>query len=204
MTIAATPTLRRFATRLPGGLHYSWVIVALLALVQILSASIGMAAGVVVAPLSDPEGGFGWSIGTVGAALMVYYFVGATFAPISGWLGDRYGARKLMLTGGALYFVSMLLLGVITQPWHFFITFGVMLAITQSFSMVPLMVAVSFWFRRRLGLGVGLLWAAGGAGTAAPGRWTISGRHGGLSLPSRCASIHGTPPSCWQARSKVP
>ena len=142
------------------------MIVALLALVQILSASIGMAAGVVVAPLSDPEGGFGWSIGTVGAALMVYYFVGAIVAPISGWLGDRYGARKLMFTGGALYLVSMLLLGVVTQPWHFFITFGVMLAVTQSLSMVPLMVAVSYWFRRRLGLGVGMLWAAGGAGTA--------------------------------------
>ena len=44
-------------------MHYSWVIVALLAMVQIIGSSIGMAAGVIVAPLSDPEGGFGWSIG---------------------------------------------------------------------------------------------------------------------------------------------
>ena len=147
-------------------MHYSWVIVALLAAVQIIGSSIGMAAGVIVAPLSDPEGGFGWSIGMIGAALMVYYFTAAVFAPISGWLGDRYGARRMMFGGGVLYVASMLLLGIISEPWHFFLTFGVMLSITQSISMVPLMTAVTHWFRRRLGLGVGLLWGAGGVGTA--------------------------------------
>ncbi|MCH9010320.1 MAG: MFS transporter [Chloroflexi bacterium] len=166
MALIASPKLNVIATRLPWGLHYSWVIVGLLAMVQIIGSSIGMAAGVVVAPLSDPEGGFGWSIGMIGFALMVYYLVGALFAPISGWLGDRYGARRMMFGGGVLYTISMLLLGVITEPWHFIITFSVMLSLTQSISMVPLMAAVTLWFRRRLGLGVGLLWAAGGVGTA--------------------------------------
>ena len=166
MALSAAPKLTAIAARLPFGLHYGWVIVGILSLVQIIGSSIGMAAGVVIAPLTDAEGGFGWSIGTIGAALMVYYFVGAAFAPVSGWLGDRYGARRMMLFGGTLYTVSMLLLGVITQPWHFFITFGVMLSLTQSISMVPLMAAVNLWFRRNLGLSVGLLWGAGGVGTA--------------------------------------
>ena len=166
MALSAAPKLNAIAARLPFGLHYGWVIVGILALVQIIGSSIGMAAGVVVTPLTDAEGGFGWSIGTIGAALMVYFFVGAAFAPVSGWLGDRYGARRMMLFGGMLYTVSMLLLGVITQPWHFFITFGVMLSLTQSISMVPLMAAVNLWFRRNLGLSVGLLWGAGGVGTA--------------------------------------
>ena len=166
LALNSTFSLPSIATRLPGGMHYSWVIVALLAIVQILGSSIGMAAGVIVAPLSDPEGGFGWSIRIIGAALMVYYFTGALFAPVSGWLGDRYGARRLMLGGGLLYLISMLLLGLAREPWHFFITFGVLLSLTQSISMVPLMAAVNLWFRRRLGLGVGLLWAAGGVGTA--------------------------------------
>ena len=95
MTLIASPKLNVIATRLPWGLHYSWVIVGLLAMVQIIGSSIGMAAGVVVAPLSDPEGGFGWSIGMIGFALMVYYLVGALFSPVSGWLGDRYGARRM-------------------------------------------------------------------------------------------------------------
>ena len=162
----AKPNLKTIATRLPGGVHYSWVIVGILATVQIIGSSIGMAAGVVVAPLSDPEGDFGWSIRTIGAALMVYYLVGAVFAPVSGWLGDRYGARRMLLAGGILYGSSMLLLGIINKPWQFYLTFSVMLALTQSISRVPLMAAINLWFSRRLGLGVGILLAAGGVGMA--------------------------------------
>ena len=166
MAILTTSTLKLNPARLPGGIHFSWVIVAILAMVQIIATSISMAAGIIVAPLNDPDGGFGWSMGTIGGALALYYLVGAIFAPISGWLGDRYGPRRLMLGGSILYGVSMFLLGTVSQIWHFYLFFGVMLSITQSISMVPLMAAISGWFRRRLGLGVGILWGAGGLGTA--------------------------------------
>ncbi len=171
LTLVSVPAISRRMrglsdTKLPGGIHYSWVIVAILALVQMVGQSIGMAAGIMVAPLHDPDGAFGWGMATIGAALGLYYLTGAIFAPISGWLGDRYGARRTMLAGGLLYGSSMLLLGIISQAWHFFIVFSFMLAITQSISMVPLIAAVNGWFRRRLGLGVGVLWAAGGAGAA--------------------------------------
>ena len=86
---------------------------SILSLALIISSSIGMAAEV-VALLTTEDGGFGWSVGAIGAALMVYYLVGAAFAPVSGWLGNRYGARAMMIFGGSLYGVSMLLLGVIT------------------------------------------------------------------------------------------
>lgn len=166
MAVTAKAKLNLRAARLPGGIHYSWLIVGILALVQVIGGSISMAAGIMVAPLSDPNGNFGWSIGIIGAAIMAYYLTGALFAPVSGWLGDRYGARCMMLAGSLLYGASMLLLGITRQPWQFFLTFGVMLALTQSISMVPLMASVSEWFRRRLGLGTGVLWAAGGVGTA--------------------------------------
>ena len=70
------------------------------------------------------------------------------------------------MAGGTLFVSSMLLLGLITEVWHFFIVFGVMLATTQSIAMVPMIAAVSGWFRKRLGVAVGLLWAAGGLGAA--------------------------------------
>src|SRR5919108_1637159 len=149
-----------------GGLHYGWVIVGILVVVQVIGSAISQSAGIMVAPLRDPHGGFGWGIGTIGALLAVYYVVGAVFAPISGWLGERYGARHLMLAGGLLYGSSMLLLGLVRQPWHFLLTFSVLLSLTQSICMVPLIAAVSGWFRRRLGLATGILWAAGGLGAA--------------------------------------
>ena len=166
MNLSLKISMRHVATHLPFGIHYGWVVVSLLVVVQVLGASIGMAAGVIVAPLSDTEGGFGWSISLISTALMVYYFVGAAFSPISGWLGDRYGPRLMMISGGLLYASSMVLMGIMTHAWHFFLTFGVMLSITQSISMVPLIAAVSLWFRKRLGLAIGLLWGAGGIGTA--------------------------------------
>src|SRR4029434_1293692 len=61
---------------------------------------------------------------------------------------------------------SMVLLGLVHQPWHFLLTFSLLLSLTQSICMVPLMAAVSGWFRRRLGLATGILLAAGVLGSA--------------------------------------
>ena len=153
-----------FVARLP--FHYSWVIVFILATVQIFGSSISMAAGIMVPPLSDTEGDFGWSLLTIGIAISSYYLFGAIYAPITGWLGDRYGSRIMLAASATMFLFSMILLAQVTHVWQFFLFFGVLLSLTQSMAMVPLMAAVSGWFRRRLGLGIGILWAAGGIGTA--------------------------------------
>jgi len=124
-----------------------------------------MAAGIMVPPLNDPNGEFGWSLGTIGAVIASYYLFGAIYAPMTGWLGDRYGSRWMLFAASVMYLISMFLLSQVTEIWHFFIFFGILLSLTQSLAMVPLMAAVSGWFRRRLGLGVGILWGAGGVGT---------------------------------------
>ena len=154
------------AGNLPFGIHYSWIIISILATVQVFESSISMAAGIMVPPLNDAEGDFGWSLGTIGLVIASYYLFGAMYAPITGWLGDRYGSRRMLLAAATMYIVSMFLLSQVTAIWHFFVFFGILLSLTQSLAMVPLMAAVSGWFRRRLGVGVGLLWGAGGAGTA--------------------------------------
>ena len=153
------------AARLP--FHYSWIIVAILAMVQIFASSISMAAGIMLPPLTDESGPFGWNESLVTLGIAAYYGFGAIYAPFTGWLGDRFGSRPMLLAAACLYLVSMLLLSRITEVWHFFLFFGVLLSLTQSLGMVPLMASISGWFRRRLGLGIGILWAAGGVGTAA-------------------------------------
>ena len=150
---------------MPFGIHYSWVVIGILATVQIFASSISMAAGIMVPPLSDADGDFGWSLGTIGAVIASYYLFGAIYAPMTGWLGDRYGSRWMLFAASVMYLISMFLLSQVTEIWHFFIFFGILLSLTQSLAMVPLMAAVSGWFRRRLGLGVGILWGAGGVGT---------------------------------------
>ena len=44
----------------PGLIHYSWVIVGVLVVVQVVGSAISQSAGVLVAPLRDPRGEFGW------------------------------------------------------------------------------------------------------------------------------------------------
>jgi MFS family permease len=73
----------------------------------------------------------------------------------------------MMVTAAVLFTASMVLLGQIVALWQFFLVFGVMLALTQTIAMVPLIAALDGWFERRLGLCVGILWAAGGLGSAA-------------------------------------
>ena len=152
-----------------GRFHYAWVILGILAVVQIFGQSISMSAGIMIPELREPlaDGGkFGWPVGLIGAALAGYYLVGSLTSPYSGRLGDILGARKLLVAGGVLFGTSMILIGFITHIWQFFIVYSVMLALTSSITIVPLMAAVNPWFKRRLGLGIGLMWAAGGLGAA--------------------------------------
>jgi MFS family permease len=164
-TLASTSQARGLAARLP--FHYSWVVIGILATVQIFASSISMAAGIMVPPLSDPEGDFGWNKSLIGLGIATYYGFGAIYAPFTGWLGDRFGSRIMLAAAAVMYLISMILLSQISEVWHFFLFFGVLLSLTQSLGMVPLMASVSGWFRRRLGFGIGILWAAGGIGTAA-------------------------------------
>ena len=152
-----------------GRFHYAWIVLGILAIVQIFGQSISMSAGIMVPELRAPldEGGrFGWSAGMIGAALAGYYLVGSLTSPFSGRMGDILGARKLLIAGGILFGGSMIMIGFITQIWQFFLVYSVLLALTSSITIVPLMAAVNPWFRRRLGLGIGLMWAAGGLGAA--------------------------------------
>ena len=158
--------MAQLAAAVPFRFHRAWTILVILIVVQVIGQAISMSAGIMVPLLQDEEGQFGWNIFTIGAALALYYLVGSVTSPIAGMMGDRFGSRPIMFGCGVLYLVSMFLVGIVTQTWHFFIAFGVLLAITQAFTFVPLQASVGGWFRRRLGLATGLLQAAGGIGAA--------------------------------------
>src|SRR2546422_8640368 len=100
MTLPASAPWHSQPGRLPGGLHYSWVIVGILVVVQVIGRAISQSAGIMVAPLRDPHGAFGWGIGTFGALIALYYAAGDASAPIIRWLAERYGAPHLRLAVG--------------------------------------------------------------------------------------------------------
>ena len=143
--------------------HYAWVIVTIIAIMQMVGSSIRMAFGVFIYPLSDE---FGWSQGSITLAYALSSIVTALASPLAGSFGDRFGARKSMMLGCAMFIGGMLLIGLVNQVWQFYLTFGVLLGVAQAVFLVPLIPSAMTWFRRHLGVGMGFLMAAWGLGPA--------------------------------------
>ena len=159
--------MAQLAVKAPFRIHRAWTILAILIVVQVVGQAISMSAGIMVTPLQDEEGGFGWNMIIIGGAIALYYVVGALMSPVAGMMGDRFGARPIMFGCGVLYLVSMSMVGMVSEVWHFFIAFGFFLAITQAFTFVPLQASIGGWFRRRLGWPPVCCRGAGGIGSAA-------------------------------------
>jgi MFS family permease len=79
-----------------------------------------------------------------------------------GSLFDIYGPRWLIFIGSVLSVLSMLLLGICTEYWHFLLDFGVLGGIGASFTFTPSLGAVGHWFNRGRGNATGVA-ATGGA-----------------------------------------
>jgi MFS family permease len=118
-----------------------------------------IASGVLVAYLvtPKPEGQFGWSHGAVGLGFAMQWIFSGLFAPPAGWLGDRYGVRRTMFLAALLFIAASLLVGTMTQLWHFYLYFGVLMSASLAVFQVPLVTAVTVWFKTRLGEAMGLL-----------------------------------------------
>lgn len=145
-------------------IHRAWIMLAILAIVQVIGQGICMASGIIVAPLADGHHGFGWSITRISMAIALFYVVSGLCCPFSGRLGDRIGARTVMLFCGLSFMGGMFLVGLSTHVWMFFLGYCLWLAMTSSLVIVPLQSAINGWFRRYLGVAAGILTASGGIG----------------------------------------
>ncbi len=130
---------------------------------QMVGSSIRMAFGVFIDPLTVE---FAWSQGSITLAYAISSVITALVSPLAGSFGDHVGARKAMAVGCTLFIVSMLLMGVVNELWQLYVTFGVLLGVAQAVFLVPLIPSAMTWFRRHLGLGMGVLMAAWGLGPA--------------------------------------
>jgi MFS family permease len=153
---------RPYWLRLVPDIHYAWVMLGLVIAIRLISSVERTASGVLVAYLVDPAGEFGWSRSLVGLALSCQWIFSGVFGPPAGWLGDRYGLRLAMAVGAGLFLITSLLVGLITAPWQFVMTFGILMSAALAVFQVPLVSAVTVWFYRHLGLAMGLLQSAQG------------------------------------------
>src|SRR5258708_168888 len=107
--------------RLP--FFYGWIIVA----VTFVTMAIGVNARTAFSLFFPPIlGEFGWERGIPAGAFSFGFLVSAGVSPLIGRLMDRSGPRAVMELGVALMGGGLLLAPLTTQPWHLYLTIGVM------------------------------------------------------------------------------
>ena len=143
-------------------LHYAWVVLFAACMLNIASRADHGSFGVFIEPLVEL---FGWSRGDISAAYSIAFIVGLPAVVIMGWLGDRYGARWLMIGAALLITAGTYLLGTITELWHFYVFYGFFVgSMGHAAFTVLLPVILTRWFDRYMGFAVGIYWAAMGVG----------------------------------------
>jgi sugar phosphate permease len=107
---------------------------------------------------------FGWSYTLVSIAFSLRGFEMGILAPITGFLVDRFGSRKLAFSGTFIVGVALILLGLTNSLGMFYAAF-ILLALGMSgCTATVLMTAVAHWFKRNLGKAMGIVACGFGAG----------------------------------------
>ncbi|MGQ0683410.1 MFS transporter [Bradyrhizobium sp.] len=148
-------------SRLP--FYYGWMIVA----VVFVTMAIGVNARTAFSLLFPPViAEFGWDRGVTAGAFSFGFVVSGIMSPLMGRLMDRYGPRAVMELGVVLMGGGMLLAPLTTQPWHLYLTIGVLVgagSVCLGYSGQSLFVPN--WFVRRRGLALGIAFAGVGVGS---------------------------------------
>jgi MFS family permease len=143
--------------------HYAWVIIGLSVLLYLGGGSITQAFGVVILPLQDE---YGWGQGSITLAYGISAIISAVLSPVIGTATDKYGGRPVLFVGVVCFFIGTAMSAMATEVWHIWISYGLFLGVTQSCLNVALITTATYWFREKLGVGVGLLQCAQGVGPA--------------------------------------
>jgi MFS family permease len=147
--------------RLP--FFYGWIIVAVTFVTMAIGVNARTAFSLFFSPIVNE---FGWERGVTAGAFSFGFLVSAAVSPLIGRLMDRAGPRGVMELGVALMAAGMLLAPMTTQPWHLYLTIGVMVgagSVCLGYSGQSLFLPN--WFIRRRGLAMGLAFAGVGIGS---------------------------------------
>ena len=111
------------------------------------------------------EDDFGWSRTTFAFAFALQRIESGLLGPIEGWAIDRFGPRKVMMTGLVIFAIGFLALSQINSILTFYIAFLLIALGSVLGSFLPVTVAVVNWFNRRRAFALAMVsmgFAAGG------------------------------------------
>ena len=142
---------------------YGWVVVA----VTFVTMAIGVNARTSFSLFFPPIiAEFGWERGVTAGAFSFGFVASAVASPLIGRLMDRAGPRAVMELGVLLMGGGLLLAPLTSQPWHLYLTIGVMVgagSVCLGYSGQSLFLPN--WFIRKRGFAIGIAFAGVGIGS---------------------------------------
>ena len=149
------------------GLRETATLVVILAFVMnLLSRGIGETFAVFLLPI---ESEMGWTRTTLAGIYAIYMGAHGLAAVVIGWFVDRVGPRVVYTIGLLAYGLAFLLAQFGTEPWHFYLTTGVMAGIAMTaIGMTTATVLITRWYHgpraRQLSPAIGIAYSGMGAG----------------------------------------
>ena len=143
-------------------LHYAWVISVVTFLGLLASAGVRTAPGLIITPL---ENEFSWSRSEISFAVAISLFIFGLGAPIGGALIDRFGPRRILLTGLAVIATGLAFMLNMAELWQFHLWWGVAIGIGTGAIAGTLGATIATrWFNKHRGFVLGIFSAAAAAG----------------------------------------
>src|SRR6195952_180471 len=142
---------------------YGWIIVAVTFVTMAIGVTARTSFSLLFPPIIEE---FGWERGVTAGAFSFGFLVSGVLSPLIGGMMDRHGPRAVMELGVVLMGSGMLLAPLTTQPWHLYLTIGVLVgggSICLGYSGQSLFLPN--WFVRRRGLAIGIAFAGVGIGS---------------------------------------
>src|SRR5262245_2123515 len=109
---------------------------------------------------------FGWGRGPTALGYSLSWLGFVVFAPVAGWLSDRWGARRVVSGGGVILGLALALTGQVTSLRQYYLCFGLLGAAGIAAMFIPSTTIVTRWFVRSRGTAMGVLSTGPGSAVA--------------------------------------
>jgi MFS family permease len=140
---------------------YRWVIVAAGGLLGCVAIGAMFSLPVLLRPIAKDTG---WSVTGISTAMTIGFVAMAMGSMAWGNLSDRFGARRVVLTGSVILSAAVALASRATSLIEFQLLFGLVVGGAAAAIFAPMMACVTGWFDTHRSLAVSLVSA--GMGTA--------------------------------------
>lgn len=108
---------------------------------------------------------FGWTRAMTSGAFSLFMIFHGFLYIVTGRLNDRFGPRLLITVCGFFLGLGYILMSQISEIWHLYLYYGIIISIGVSGAFVPLVSTVARWFVLRRSLITGIVAAGVGVGT---------------------------------------